>query len=109
MTRLLTLLFPDGFNLVSVLSIAGCSLLDCVYYTVLSLNEYSQLCVDRLNNALETTVALELAPSAFPVFEDYAKSTSGNGQKLLKSIAGKKALSLLHKAANDWRELYILL
>ncbi|XP_041092507.1 cardiomyopathy-associated protein 5-like isoform X1 [Polyodon spathula] len=41
----------------------------------------------RLNNALETTVALELAPSAFPVFEDYAKSTSGNGQKLLKSIA----------------------
>lgn len=32
-------------------------------------------------------MALELAPSAFPVFEDYAKSTSGNGQKLLKSIA----------------------
>ncbi|KAI1900310.1 hypothetical protein AGOR_G00048660 [Albula goreensis] len=40
----------------------------------------------RLTTALDTALSLELTPSAFPLFEDYAKNPSGNGQKELKGI-----------------------
>uniref|UniRef100_W5MFT4 Cardiomyopathy associated 5 n=1 Tax=Lepisosteus oculatus TaxID=7918 RepID=W5MFT4_LEPOC len=41
----------------------------------------------NLNKALEKASSLELTPSTFPVFEDYAKTTTGNGHKLFKGIA----------------------
>nr|XP_015221052.1 PREDICTED: cardiomyopathy-associated protein 5 [Lepisosteus oculatus] len=47
----------------------------------------SCVCVDSLNKALEKASSLELTPSTFPVFEDYAKTTTGNGHKLFKGIA----------------------
>ncbi|XP_035291529.1 cardiomyopathy-associated protein 5 isoform X2 [Anguilla anguilla] len=39
-----------------------------------------------LTTALDAALSLELTPSAFPLFEDYAKSPSGNGRKELKGI-----------------------
>ncbi|XP_066568082.1 cardiomyopathy-associated protein 5 [Amia ocellicauda] len=54
-----------------------------------------------LNKALQTTVSLELTPSAFPVFEDYAKSTSGNGHKLLKGIAVPQTPRVQPQEANS--------
>ncbi|MBN3301084.1 CMYA5 protein, partial [Amia calva] len=54
-----------------------------------------------LNKALQTTVSLELTPSAFPVFEDYAKSTSGNGHKLLKGIAVNRRIAYLQHCSKQ--------
>ncbi|KAJ8380410.1 hypothetical protein SKAU_G00011880 [Synaphobranchus kaupii] len=39
-----------------------------------------------LTSALDAALSLELTPSAFPLFEDYAKTPSGNGRKELKGI-----------------------
>ncbi|KAJ8263088.1 hypothetical protein COCON_G00155450 [Conger conger] len=39
-----------------------------------------------LTTALDAALSLELTPSAFPLFEDYAKSPPGNGRKELKGI-----------------------
>ncbi|XP_051785455.1 cardiomyopathy-associated protein 5 [Erpetoichthys calabaricus] len=54
-----------------------------------------------LTKALEATLSLELTPSAFMVFEDYAKSTSGNGHKLLKSIGVPQTPRLQPQEANS--------
>ncbi|KAG7481401.1 hypothetical protein MATL_G00066350 [Megalops atlanticus] len=55
----------------------------------------------RLTTALDTALALELTPSAFPLFEDYAKTPSGNGQKELKGIPVPQKPHLQAQEANS--------
>ncbi|XP_036382729.1 cardiomyopathy-associated protein 5 [Megalops cyprinoides] len=55
----------------------------------------------RLTTALDAALALELTPSAFPLFEDYAKTPSGNGQKELKGIPVPQKPHLQAQEANS--------
>ncbi|XP_030647647.1 cardiomyopathy-associated protein 5 [Chanos chanos] len=55
----------------------------------------------RLSAALESTMSLELGPRGLPVFEDYAKGSSGNGQKNRQAIPVPQKPHLQAQEANS--------